>query len=194
MAAKKTAKKTTKKAAKKATKKKPAKAPPKGANPIAEGRKAPAFSLADQEGTVHKLSDLAGHPVVLFFYPKDMTSGCTVEACQFRDAMPRFKRSKARVFGVSILGTKSKARFADKEGLNYPLLADDRENSAGKPDPVVAQKYGVWVEKSMYGKKYNGIRRTTYLIDADGKVARRWDDVEIDGHAEDVLAAVRELG
>ncbi|MEL6497348.1 MAG: peroxiredoxin [Planctomycetota bacterium] len=161
---------------------------------IEPGKKAPAFTLADQDGTKHKLSDYAGRPVVLFFYPKDLTSGCTSEACQFRDLLPKFGKMEAQVFGVSIMGTKSKKKFADKEGLTYPLLADDRENDEGKPDPAIAQKYGVWVEKSMYGKTYMGIQRTTYLIDGDGKVVRRWDKVKVPGHAEEVLAAVKEIG
>lgn len=161
---------------------------------VAPGKPAPAFTLTDQHGKAHALADYKGRPVVLFFYPKDLTSGCTDEACQFRDLLPKFKRSKAAVFGISILGPKSKAKFADKEGLTYPLLADDRLNQDKKPDPEIAQKYGVWVEKSMYGKKYMGIARTTFLIDAGGKVAKRWDKVEIPGHAEDVLAAVKALG
>ncbi len=160
---------------------------------INPGRKAPDFSLEDQDGTTHTLSDHEGTPVVLFFYPKDMTSGCTDEACQFQGLLPRFKRSRARVLAISILPPKSKKKFADKEGLTYPLLADDRVNKDKKPDPLVCRKYGVWVEKSMYGRKYMGIARTTYLIDAEGKVARRWDKVEIPGHAEEVLAAVRAL-
>ncbi len=157
------------------------------------GKKSPAFRLQDQDGKTHKLSDYAGNPVVLFFYPKDMTSGCTDEACQFQELMPRFKRSKAVVLAISILGTKSKKKFADKEGLEYPLLADDRVGEDGKPDPVVAKKYGVWVEKSMYGRRYMGIERTTYLIGADGKVARRWDKVKVPGHADEVLDAVKNL-
>jgi len=161
---------------------------------IDPGRKAPAFSLKDQDGNTHRLSDYAGSPVVLFFYPKDMTSGCTQEACEFRDLMPKFGKSRAQVFGVSILGTKSKAKFAAKEGLDYPLLADDAVNDDGKPDPKVAQKYGVWVDKSMYGRTYKGIQRTTYLIDGKGKVVRRWDKVSVPGHAAEVLGAVRELG
>ncbi|MEM8757987.1 MAG: peroxiredoxin [Planctomycetota bacterium] len=166
----------------------------KTASLIEPGTKAPAFTLADQDGVKHKLSDYAGRPVVLFFYPKDLTSGCTSEACQFRDLMPKFEGVDAQIFGISILGTKSKKKFADKEGLPYPLLADDREGDDGKPDPAIAQKYGVWVEKSMYGKTYMGIQRTTYLIGPDGKVAQRWDKVKVPGHAEAVLAAVNELG
>ncbi|MFG0299904.1 MAG: peroxiredoxin [Phycisphaerales bacterium JB047] len=162
--------------------------------PVIEvGKKAPAFMLKDQDDQPHRLSQYAGQPVVLFFYPKDMTSGCTREACDFQDLGTKFKRSGAVVLGISILPPKSKKKFADKEGLTYPLLADDRVNEAGKPDPVVADKYGVWVEKSMYGRTYMGINRTTYLIDKNGKVAQRWDKVKVPGHADEVLAEVKEL-
>lgn len=157
------------------------------------GKKAPAFSLKDQHEQTHKLSDYKGKPMVLFFYPKDMTSGCTREACDFQDLCTKFKRAGAAVLGISILPPKSKLKFAEKEGLKYPLLADDRTNDDGKPDPAVCAKYGVWIEKSMYGKKYMGIDRTTYLIDADGKVAQRWDKVKVPDHAEEVLAAVKAL-
>ena len=149
---------------------------------IEPGQKAPAFSLKDQDGTTHKLTDYAGRPVILYFYPKDDTPGCTAEACAFRDSLRRFQTSKAQVLGVSILNEQSKARFAGKYSLNFPLLAD--------ADHAVAEKYGVWQEKSRYGRTYMGIARTTYLIDANGKVARRWDNVKVDGHAEDVLAEV----
>lgn len=152
---------------------------------IEPGRKASAFALKDQDGTVHKLSDYAGKPLVLYFYPKDDTPGCTTETCAFRDALPNFKASKAAVLGASILDEKSKAKFAKKHDVNFPLLADS--------DHVTAEAYGVWQEKMRYGRKYMGIVRTTYLIGADGKVLRRWDKVSVDGHAEDVLAAVKEL-
>jgi peroxiredoxin Q/BCP len=152
---------------------------------IEPGSKAPAFSLKDQKGKAHKLSDYQGKPLVLYFYPKDDTPGCTKEACAFRDNLPKFKTGKAAVLGVSILDEASKARFADKYDLNFPLLAD--------ADHDVAEKYGVWQKRSMYGRSFMGVARTTYLIDANGKVARRWDKVKVDGHAEDVLAAVNEL-
>jgi len=152
---------------------------------IDPGKKAPAFSLPDQDGQRHSLADYAGRPVVIYFYPKDDTPGCTKESCAFQDNLPKFKKSKAAVFGVSVLGTASKAKFAAKYGLTFPLLADE--------DHAVMEKYGVWQEKSMYGKKYMGVARTTYLIGADGKVARRWDAVKVDGHAEEVLAAVQQL-
>ena len=148
-------------------------------------RKAPAFTLTDHAGKTHRLTDYAGQPLVLYFYPKDDTPGCTKEACDFRDRLPQFKRSKAAVLAVSILDEKSKAKFADKYDLTFPLLAD--------PDHTVAEKYGVWQEKSRYGRKYMGIARTTYLIDGDGKVARRWDNVKVDAHADEVLEAVKNL-
>ncbi len=149
---------------------------------IEPGAKAPAFALKDQHGQTHRLSEYAGRPVVLFFYPKDDTPGCTKEACAFRDNLPKFKRGKAAVLGVSILDEGSKARFAEKYGLTFPLLADE--------DHEVAEKYGVWQQKSLYGRKFMGIVRTTYLIGPDGRVARRWDNVKVDGHAEEVLEAV----
>ena len=153
---------------------------------IDPGKKAPAFSLKDQHGKTHRLADYAGRPVVLYFYPKDDTPGCTKEACAFRDNLPRFKTSKAVVLGVSILDEASKARFATKYDLTFPLLAD--------PDHAVAEKYGVWQKKSLYGRSFMGLVRTTYLIGEDGKVTKRWDNVKVDGHAEDVLAVVNENG
>jgi len=152
---------------------------------IEPGRKAPAFALKDQAGTTHRLSDYAGRPLILYFYPKDDTPGCTKEACAFQETLPRFKPSQAAVLGVSILDEASKARFAKKYGVRFPLLAD--------PDHEVAEKYGVWQEKSQYGRTYMGIARTTYLSGPDGKVAKRWDNVKVDGHAEAVLAAVNAL-
>jgi peroxiredoxin Q/BCP len=152
---------------------------------IDPGKKAPAFSLKDQSGKTHRLADYAGTPVVLFFYPKDDTPGCTKEACAFQDNLPRFKTNKAVVLGVSILDEASKARFAKKYDLSFPLLADD--------DHAVAEKYGVWQKKSFLGRKYMGNVRTTYLIDGEGHVAERWDKVKVGGHAEEVLAAVAKL-
>jgi thioredoxin-dependent peroxiredoxin len=152
---------------------------------IEPGRKAPPFALSDQHGQTHRLSDYAGRPVILYFYPKDDTPGCTKQACGFRDTLPRFKPSKAVVLGVSILNEASKAKFAEKYGLTFPLLAD--------PDHEVADRYGVWQKRSMYGRSFMGVARTTYLIDGEGKVAKRWDKVKVDRHAEEVLKAVNEL-
>ncbi len=152
---------------------------------IEPGRPAPAFTLKDQAGTTHKLSQHRGSPVVLYFYPKDDTPGCTTETCDFRDRLPQFASAKAVVFGISILDEKSKARFAAKHAVTFPLLAD--------ADHATAERYGVWQEKSRYGRTYMGIVRTTFLIDRDGRVARRWDNVKVDGHADEVLAAARDL-
>jgi peroxiredoxin Q/BCP len=152
---------------------------------IEPGRKAPAFALKDQTGTTHRLADYAGRPLVLYFYPKDDTPGCTQEACDFRDKLPKFTKSRAAVLGVSILDEKSKAKFAGKYDVTFPLLAD--------ADHAVAEKYGVWQEKSRYGRKYMGIARTTYLIDADGKVVKRWDNVRVPDHVSQVYDAVAGL-
>ncbi len=152
---------------------------------IEPGQKAPAFSLNDQDNKTHKLSDFAGRSVVLYFYPKDDTPGCTKESCDFRDNLKKFSVSKADVLGISILDEASKARFAEKYELTFPLLADKEH--------AVAEKYGVWQEKMNYGKAYMGIARTTYLIGPDGKVAQRWDKVNVTGHAEEVLEAVKAL-
>ena len=153
---------------------------------IEPGTKAPAFTLKDQHGVAHKLSQYAGRPVILYFYPKDDTPGCTTESCDFQSRLPKFgKAGGAVVLGMSILDEKSKAKFATKHGLTFPLLAD-----AGHE---VAEKYGVWQEKMRYGRKYMGIVRTTYLIDAAGKVAKRWDKVSVEGHADDVLGLTRGL-
>ena len=152
---------------------------------IDPGKKAPSFSLPDQEGKKHSLADYAGQPVIVYFYPKDDTPGCTKESCAFQDHLPKFKKSKAVVLGMSVLDSASKAKFAEKYSLKFPLLADE--------DHAVMEKYGVWQEKSMYGKKYMGVARTTYLIGPDGKVVKRWDGVKVDGHAEEVLAAVQQL-
>jgi thioredoxin-dependent peroxiredoxin len=152
---------------------------------IEPGRKAPPFTLKDQSGKTHRMSDYAGRPVVLFFYPKDDTTGCTKEACGFRDSLPRFEPSAAVVLGVSILDEASKAKFAQKYDLNFPLLAD--------PEHAVAEEYGVWQKRSMYGRSFMGVARTTYLIDKDGTIAKRWDKVKVDGHAEEVLETVNAL-
>lgn len=152
---------------------------------VEPGRKAPAFALPDQDGKTHRLRDYAGRPLILYFYPKDDTPGCTLEACAFRGALPDFKKGRAAVLGVSVLDAASKARFARKHRLDFPLLAD--------PDHAVADKYGVWMKKSLYGRSYMGLGRVTYLIGPNGKVARRWDNVKVDGHAADVLRVVDEL-
>ncbi len=156
-----------------------------GGEPVAVGRKAPAFSLKDQDGRTHRLRDYAGRWLVVYFYPRDQTSGCTKEACQFRDSLPDFSGLGAAVLGVSPDSIDSHARFRQKENLPFDLLAD--------PEAKVLSKYGVWQEKSMYGRTYPGVVRTTYLIDPEGRVAERWDRVKVPGHAEAVLSRLGEL-
>lgn len=151
----------------------------------AVGSAAPAIALPDDTGTIRRLADQRGRWVVLFFYPKDDTPGCTIESCEFRDRHGDFTADDAEVWGVSILDSESKARFKAKHGLTYPLLADE--------DHAVAEAYGVWREKSMYGKTYMGVARATFLIDPEGRVARTWDPVKVEGHAHEVLAALGEL-
>jgi len=153
---------------------------------VEEGEKAPAFTLAADDGTKVKLSELKGTPVVLYFYPKDDTPGCTIEACAFRDRKQELTKLGARVFGVSPDSVESHVKFRDKFDLNFPLLADVGHK--------IAEKYGAWREKNMYGKKSMGIQRSTFLIDADGKVAKVWKRVKVDGHDEQVIEALKELG
>ncbi|MFM8571460.1 MAG: thioredoxin-dependent thiol peroxidase [Pirellula sp.] len=149
------------------------------------GSKAPAFTLPNGEGKKVKLSDFKGSAVVLYFYPKDDTPGCTKEACAFRDRSAELKKLGAVVVGISSDSTASHAKFADKYSLNFPLLADESHE--------VSEKYGAWREKNMYGKKSMGIQRSTYLIDAQGKIAKVWKKVSVDGHDAEVLEALQEL-
>ena len=148
-------------------------------------KKAPAFTLTADDGSKVRLSELAGSPVVLYFYPKDDTPGCTKEACAFRDQKAKLKKAGAVVLGVSPDDVESHVKFKKKYKLNFPLLAD-----AGHK---IAEKYGAWREKNMYGKKSMGIQRSTYLIDAQGKVAKLWKRVKVDGHDQQVLDAIAEL-
>jgi thioredoxin-dependent peroxiredoxin len=149
------------------------------------GRPAPPLVLPDENGTTRDLAHERGHWVVLFFYPKDFTPGCTTESCEFRDLTPEFEMAGARVWSVSVLGSESKARFKAEHGLTYTLLADE--------DHAVSERYGVWVEKQNYGKTYRGIERTTFLIDPDGRIAHVWPKVKAAGHAAEVLATVQAL-
>lgn len=149
------------------------------------GSKAPAFTLVDGQGKKVKLSDFKGSPVVLYFYPKDDTPGCTKEACAFRDRSAELKKLEAIVLGVSADNPASHQKFIDKYSLNFPLLSDESHE--------VCEKYGAWREKNMYGKKSMGIQRSTYLIDAQGKIAQVWKKVSVDGHDAQVLEALREL-
>ena len=152
---------------------------------VSVGKSAPAFSLDTDAGQKLSLKDLKGRPVVLYFYPKDDTPGCTVEACEFRDAFPRFKGSKAVILGISPDSVKSHLKFKEKFDLPFTLLADE--------DHAIAEKYGVWQKKSMYGRTYMGIARTTFVIDKDGKVAKIFEKVKPKGHAEEVEQAIDEL-
>ena len=153
---------------------------------LEEGTAAPDFTVAADDGKKVKLSALRGKPVVLYFYPRDDTPGCTKEACAFRDRKPQLAKLGAHVLGVSTDDVASHERFRDKFQLNFPLLADE--------DHKVADKYGAWREKNMYGKKSMGIQRSTYLIDAHGKICKVWKKVSVDGHDEDVLAELKKLG
>ena len=150
--------------------------------PIAEGTPAPDFTLPTDTGDALTLSSLRGQWVVLFAYPKDDTSGCTVEACEFRDAFPRFDASKAVILGISPDSVKSHVKFKAKYELPYTLLADEEKSAL--------QAYDVWKEKSMYGKKYMGVERTTFLIDPKGQIAKVFAKVKPAGHAAEVLAAI----
>jgi len=150
-----------------------------------EGRKAPDFTLTAHDGEKVKLKDLRGRPVVLYFYPRDDTPGCTREACAFRDRQDELAKLGAKVFGVSTDDEASHVKFRDKFQLNFPLLADVEHK--------VAEKYGAWQEKNMYGKKSWGIQRSTFLIDSEGVVRKVWKRVQVDGHDEQVLAALRAL-
>ena len=150
---------------------------------LQEGKPAPDFELAEAGGKKRSLKDFAGKNVVLYFYPKDDTPGCTKEACGFRDAIASYKKLDVPVFGVSPDPVEDVKKFADKFKLNFPLLAD--------ADHSVAEKYGVWQEKSMYGKKYMGVARTTFIIGPDGKVAHLMEKVKPEGHDQEVLALLR---
>ena len=149
------------------------------------GKKAPAFTLESSAGNKLALSSLKGSIVVVYFYPKDNTPGCTVEAKEFRDACDSFIEQGAVVLGVSPDSIKSHCNFIAKHELNFQLLSD--------PDHAVAEKYGVWVEKSMYGKKYMGIQRATFLIGKDGKICQIWPKVKPEGHAHEVLETIVSL-
>jgi peroxiredoxin Q/BCP len=148
---------------------------------LAVGDKAPAFRTKDQDGNGVSLGDFKGQKVVLYFYPKDDTPGCTKEACSFKDVWARFRKRNIAVLGVSADDEKSHKKFAQKYSLPFRLLADT--------DKTLVKDYGVWGEKSLYGRKFMGIHRVTYLIDEKGKIARVWPKVKPDGHADEILEA-----
>jgi peroxiredoxin Q/BCP len=152
----------------------------------AVGEVAPEVALPDETGTIRRLSDQRGRWTVLYFYPKDDTPGCTVEACEFRDQHETIHERGADVWGISPQGIASKRKFREKFGLPFALLADE--------DHAVAEAYGSWVEKQQYGRTYWGVARTTFLVGRDGRIARVWPKVKPEGHARAVLAALDELG
>lgn len=149
------------------------------------GKKAPNFTLSTDGGGKVKLSELAGKPVVLYFYPKDNTAGCTKEACDFRDAMPGLRKLGATVIGVSKDSVNSHDGFKAKQKLNFPLASD--------ADGKLCETYGTWIEKSLYGRKYMGIDRATFLIDGKGIVRQIWRKVKVPGHVDQVMAVLKAL-
>ncbi len=153
---------------------------------IEENKKAPQFTLPDQNGNKVSLKDFLGQKVVLYFYPKDNTPGCTKEACDFRDSIEDFKKIKAVVLGVSPDSVESHKKFAGKYDLPFPLLSD--------PGKKVLEKYGVWKEKSMYGRKYMGVERTTVVIDEKGKILKIFPRVKVKGHVDQVKKVLQENG
>ena len=148
------------------------------------GKKAPDFSLLNQDEKKISLKDYLGQKVVLYFYPKDDTSGCTKEACSFSDDLPKFNKIDAVILGVSPDSVKSHKKFSEKYKLKFDLLADEEKK--------VIEKYDVWKEKSMYGRKYMGVERTTFIIDEKGKIKRIFNKVKVDGHNKEVLEALKE--
>lgn len=152
---------------------------------LTTGQNAPDFELPRDEGGTRSLADLRGKIVVLYFYPKDDTSGCTVEACEFRDRWPDVVRRDVRVFGISPDDAASHQRFREKFSLPFPLLVDEGHR--------MAERYGVWGEKQLYGRRYMGVHRTTFVLDGEGRIRRIFEKVKPEGHAAEVLAAVDEL-
>jgi peroxiredoxin Q/BCP len=152
---------------------------------LEQGSKAPDFTLSDQFAKKHTLSDYHGKWVVLYFYPKDMTPGCTIEACNFRDEFPNFQNLNAVILGISKDSVKRHATFADKYKLTFPVLSDSEGD--------VCEKYQVWKKKSLYGKSFMGIVRSTYLIDPSGKIARVYPKVKVKEHAAELLHDLQAL-
>jgi len=148
------------------------------------GKQAPDFSLTNQDGEKKSLKEFKGKKVVIYFYPKDDTSGCTKEACSFKDDFPNFLKTDAVILGVSPDSVKSHKKFAEKYELLFNLLADEEK--------TVVNKYGVWKEKSMYGRKYMGVERTTFIIDEKGKIKAIFNKVKVDGHSAEVMKALKD--
>ena len=152
---------------------------------VDEGKKAPLFTLENQDGKKISLKDFAGKNVILYFYPKDNTSGCTKEACNFRDDFPKFGKMKAVILGVSPDSVQSHKKFSEKYELPFDLLSDEKKQ--------VLEKYGVWKEKSMYGRKYMGVERSTFVIDKTGKVMKIFRKVKVENHNDEVMKVIKEL-
>ncbi len=150
--------------------------------PVSAGNPAPDFTLPDETGALRRLSDFRGQPVVLYFYPKDDTPGCTTEACNFRDGYGDYQRAGVVILGVSPDSPKKHAKFKEKYGLPFTLLADEKHQ--------VCELYGVWGPKKFMGRQYEGVYRTTFLIDAQGKIVKVFENVKPDGHSAEVLAAL----
>ncbi len=150
------------------------------------GDKAPDFSALTDTGESLSLKQLRGRKVVLYFYPKDSTPGCTREACAFRDGLAQIRKTGAEVVGVSMDSVESHRRFKEKQGLNFPLVADEERR--------IVEDYGVYQEKSLYGRKFMGIVRTTFIIDEKGRIARVFPRVKVDKHFQEVLEALKEMG
>lgn len=153
---------------------------------LKEGDKAPSFTLESDSGEKVSLKDFKGQTVVLYFYPKDMTSGCTQESCDFRDSYAQFKKKGVVVLGVSKDSVASHKKFKSKYSLPFPLLAD--------PETEVCQAYGVWKEKSMYGRKYMGVERTTVVISPSGKILKIYSKVKVKGHVDEILEELSSNG
>ncbi|MFC2102961.1 thioredoxin-dependent thiol peroxidase [Bacteroidota bacterium] len=152
---------------------------------VEEGKKAPAISLKDQDGKKVSLIDFKGKNIVLYFYPKDNTSGCTKEACNFRDEFPKFGKLKAVILGVSPDTVESHKKFANKYDLPFRLLSDEKKS--------VVEKYGVWKEKNMYGRKYMGIERSTFIIDGEGTIRKIFRKVKVADHNQEVMDSLKEI-
>lgn len=150
---------------------------------LKEKQKAPLFSLSDQEGKIHNLKDYLGQWILIYFYPKDDTPGCTKQACALRDNFPSFKKLKIKVFGISTDSVKSHAKFAEKYELPFTLLSDE--------DKKVVTKYGVWGKKKFMGREYMGTFRTSFLINPEGKIAKIYNDVKPDEHADNVISDMK---
>ncbi|MBI3459184.1 thioredoxin-dependent thiol peroxidase [Candidatus Azambacteria bacterium] len=148
------------------------------------GQLAPNFSLPDQNGKIHKLVDYLGQPILIYFYPKDDTPGCTVEACSIRDNFPKFRRLKVKVLGVSVDSVRSHEKFVKKYELPFTLLADE--------DKKVVKSYGVWAKKKFMGREYLGINRTSFLIDSLGKIVKIYENVKPEIHVEEVLGDIKD--